>query len=98
MVYVWRGLYHTDLQDKPQPAMAEGAPTVSADGKTDQFVQRQRGVRDVDQHVHKELAAHNALLDVLDVDFLLSEVGADPGDDALLVASEDADDGKDTVH
>ena len=34
MVYVWRGLYHTDLQDKPQPAMAEGAPTVSADGKT----------------------------------------------------------------
>lgn len=34
MVKVWRGLYHTDLQDKPQPAMAEGAPTVSSDGKT----------------------------------------------------------------
>jgi oligopeptide transport system substrate-binding protein len=34
MVYVWRGLYHTDLQDKPQPAMAEGAPSVSSDGKT----------------------------------------------------------------
>lgn len=34
MVYVWRGLYHTDLQDKPQPAMAEGAPQVSSDGKT----------------------------------------------------------------
>jgi oligopeptide transport system substrate-binding protein len=34
MVYVWRGLYHLDLQDKPQPAMAAGAPTVSADGKT----------------------------------------------------------------
>jgi oligopeptide transport system substrate-binding protein len=33
-VYVWRGLYHLDLQDKPQPAMADGAPTVSADGKT----------------------------------------------------------------
>ena len=34
MVYVWRGLYHTDLQDKPQPAMAASAPTISADGKT----------------------------------------------------------------
>ena len=34
MVKVWRGLYHTDLQDKPQPAMAEGAPTISSDGKT----------------------------------------------------------------
>ena len=33
-VKVWRGLYHTDLQDKPQPAMAEGAPTISSDGKT----------------------------------------------------------------
>jgi oligopeptide transport system substrate-binding protein len=31
---VRRGLYHLDLQDRPQPAMAEGAPTVSADGKT----------------------------------------------------------------
>jgi len=31
---VWRGLYHMDLQDKPQPMMADGAPKVSADGKT----------------------------------------------------------------
>lgn len=31
---VWRGLYHMDLKDLPQPAMADGAPTVSADGKT----------------------------------------------------------------
>ena len=31
---VWRGMYHLDLQDQPQPAMAEGAPTVSDDGKT----------------------------------------------------------------
>ena len=34
MVYVWRGLYHLDLGDKPQPAMADGAPKVSDDGKT----------------------------------------------------------------
>lgn len=34
MVYVWRGLYHLDLNDKPQPAMADGAPKVSSDGKT----------------------------------------------------------------
>jgi oligopeptide transport system substrate-binding protein len=31
---VWRGLYHLDKDSKPQPAMAQGAPTVSADGKT----------------------------------------------------------------
>ena len=31
---VWRGLYHLDKDSKPQPAMADGAPTVSADGKT----------------------------------------------------------------
>jgi oligopeptide transport system substrate-binding protein len=34
MMMVRRGLYHLDLQDKPIPAMATGAPTVSADGKT----------------------------------------------------------------
>jgi oligopeptide transport system substrate-binding protein len=34
MVYVWRGLYHLDLNDVPQPAMADGAPKVSDDGKT----------------------------------------------------------------
>lgn len=34
MVYVWRGLYHLDLGDNPQPAMADGAPKVSSDGKT----------------------------------------------------------------
>jgi oligopeptide transport system substrate-binding protein len=33
-VYVWRGLYHLDVNDKPQPAMADGAPQVSSDGKT----------------------------------------------------------------
>jgi oligopeptide transport system substrate-binding protein len=33
-VYVWRGLYHLDLNDQPQPAMADGPPQVSADGKT----------------------------------------------------------------
>jgi oligopeptide transport system substrate-binding protein len=33
-VYVWRGLYHLDLQDLPQPAMAEAAPEISDDGKT----------------------------------------------------------------
>ena len=31
---VWRGLYHLDKDSKPQAAMADGAPTVSADGKT----------------------------------------------------------------
>lgn len=31
---VWRGLYHLDKDSKPQPAMADGMPTVSADGKT----------------------------------------------------------------
>ncbi|MBA4179022.1 MAG: hypothetical protein C0506_00380 [Anaerolinea sp.] len=31
---VWRGLYHLDADSKPQPAMAAGMPTVSADGKT----------------------------------------------------------------
>ncbi|MFN0094335.1 MAG: ABC transporter substrate-binding protein [Dehalococcoidia bacterium] len=31
---VWRGLYHLDTKDIPQPAMADGKPTVSADGKT----------------------------------------------------------------
>lgn len=34
MVYVWRGLYHLDLNDVPQPAMADGAPKVTDDGKT----------------------------------------------------------------
>ena len=33
-VYVWRGLYHLDRNDVPQPAMAAGAPEVSNDGKT----------------------------------------------------------------
>lgn len=33
-VYVWRGLYHLDLNDQPQPAMAAGAPEISDDGKT----------------------------------------------------------------
>ena len=33
-VYVWRGMYHLDLQDEPQPAMAESEPAVSDDGKT----------------------------------------------------------------
>ena len=31
---VWRGLYHLDKDSKPQPAMADGMPTVSAAGKT----------------------------------------------------------------
>ena len=31
---VWRGLYHLDKDSKPQPAMADGLPSVSADGKT----------------------------------------------------------------
>jgi len=31
---VWRGLYHLDLNNKPVAAMADGAPTVSSDGKT----------------------------------------------------------------
>src|SRR5262245_42668005 len=31
---VWRGLYHLDLTDSPAAAMAEGAPVISADGKT----------------------------------------------------------------
>src|SRR5687768_3680619 len=31
---VWRGLYHLDKDGKPQPAMADGAPTISSDGKT----------------------------------------------------------------
>ena len=31
---VWRGLYQFDKDNKPVAAMADGAPTVSADGKT----------------------------------------------------------------
>ncbi len=31
---VWRGMYELDLDNKPVPAMADGNPTVSADGKT----------------------------------------------------------------
>ncbi len=31
---VWRGLYHLDAKDQPEAAMADGKPTVSADGKT----------------------------------------------------------------
>ncbi len=31
---VWRGAYELDLDNKPVPSMAAGAPTVSADGKT----------------------------------------------------------------
>ncbi len=31
---VWRGLYTLDKDNKPQPAMADGEPTIAADGKT----------------------------------------------------------------
>ena len=31
---VWRGLYHMDKNNLPAPAMADGKPTISADGKT----------------------------------------------------------------
>lgn len=31
---VWRGAYEFDLESKPIPSMADGAPTVSSDGKT----------------------------------------------------------------
>jgi oligopeptide transport system substrate-binding protein len=31
---VWRGAYELDLDNKPVPSMAAGAPTVSSDGKT----------------------------------------------------------------
>jgi len=31
---LWRGLYSLDIENVPQPAMADGAPTVSSDGKT----------------------------------------------------------------
>lgn len=31
---VWRGLYQLDKDSKPQPAMADGMPTISTDGKT----------------------------------------------------------------
>lgn len=31
---VWRGLYQFDRESKPVPAMADGAPQVSSDGKT----------------------------------------------------------------
>lgn len=34
MFMVWRGLYHLDKDNKPAPAMADGQPTISADGKT----------------------------------------------------------------
>ena len=32
--FLWRGLYSMDIDNKPQPAMAASAPTISADGKT----------------------------------------------------------------
>src|SRR5437899_10683291 len=31
---LWRGLYTLDKENKPQPAMADGMPKISADGKT----------------------------------------------------------------
>ena len=49
-------------------------------------------VLEVDQHVHQEEPADDALLDVLDVDAALGHVGGELGDDALLVLAQHADD------
>ena len=49
---------------------------------------------EIDQHVHEEKPADDALLDVLDVDAALGDIGRELGDDPLLVLAQNADDGQ----
>ncbi len=60
------------------------SPVISAE--------RDRQVRQIDQHVHDEKAAHDPLLDVLNIDAALGHVSRKLRDDALLVLSQHADD------
>ena len=62
--------------------------------RKDEFVEAARQVGQVDQHRHDEQPLHHALVDILDVDALLGEIGRNPGHDALLVATDDCDDGR----
>ena len=52
-------------------------------------------VLEIDEHVHDEEAADDALLDVFDVDAAFGDVGGELGNDAFLVFAEDADDCED---
>ena len=63
----------------------------------DQLGQVDRQVLEVDQHVHDEEPADDALLDVLDVDAALGHVRGELRDDALLVFPQHADDGEDRL-
>jgi hypothetical protein len=64
----------------------------------DELVETDTCVSYVDEHIHEKLAADDALLDVFDINVAFCEIGAYPSDDAFLIASEDAHDGKDTGH
>ncbi len=59
----------------------------------DDFGEAGRELFQIDEHVHDEEAANDALLDVLDIDAALGHVGRELRDDAFLVFSENADDG-----
>src|SRR5690606_27314921 len=65
---------------------------------SDELVEGGGGIGDVDEHVHQELSAHHSLLDIFNVDVSLGEVGADAGDNALLITTKDGDDGQDSGH
>ena len=60
----------------------------------DQVVEGGVQVGQVDQHGHDEEPFHDPLLDVLDVGVARREVRRDPGDDPLLVTTDDRDDGE----
>ena len=52
-------------------------------------------VLEVDQHIHDEEAADDALLDVLDVDAAFGDVGRELRDDAFLILAQNANDSQD---
>lgn len=62
-----------------------------------QFVERGVHFSKVDEHVHDELAMHDLLFDVENIDAALGEVGGEASDHALLILSDDGDDGFDGV-
>ena len=57
-----------------------------------------REVGEVDEHVHDEQAADDALLDVLDVHAALGQVGGELRDGTFLVATEHGNDCEELAH
>jgi hypothetical protein len=55
----------------------------------DQLRQRDADILDIDQHVHDEKAADDALFNVLDIDAALGHVRGELRDDPLLVFPQD---------